>query len=44
MTTITLPALPYGYDDLAPHISKETLEYHHDKHHNTYVVNLNNLI
>jgi Fe-Mn family superoxide dismutase len=44
MTTITLPALPYGYEDLAPHISKETLEYHHDKHHNTYVVNLNNLI
>lgn len=44
MTTITLPALPYGYEDLAPHISKETLEFHHDKHHNTYVVNLNNLI
>ena len=44
MTTITLPALPYGYDDLAPHITRETLEYHHDKHHNTYVVNLNNLI
>src|SRR5690554_8079719 len=44
MTTITLPALPYGYEDLAPHISKETLEYHHDKHHNTYVVNLNNLV
>ena len=44
MTTITLPALPYGYDDLAPHITRETLEYHHDKHYNTYVVNLNNLI
>ncbi|AOA59027.1 superoxide dismutase [Acinetobacter larvae] len=44
MSNITLPALPYGYDDLAPHISKETLEFHHDKHHNTYVVNLNNLI
>lgn len=44
MTTITLPPLPYDYDALAPHISKETLEYHHDKHHNTYVVNLNNLI
>src|SRR5574344_2144184 len=44
MTTITLPALPYGYEDLAPHISKETLEYHHDKHHNTYVVNLNKAI
>lgn len=44
MTTITLPNLPYGYDDLAPHISRETLEYHHDKHHNTYVVNLNKAI
>lgn len=44
MTTITLPTLPYGYDDLAPHISRETLEYHHDKHHNTYVVNLNKAI
>ncbi|MHA3079037.1 superoxide dismutase [Acinetobacter sp. ANC 5502] len=44
MTTITLPALPYGYDALEPHISKETLEFHHDKHHQTYVTNLNNLI
>ena len=44
MTTITLPALPYAYDALEPHISKETLEYHHDKHHQTYVTNLNNLI
>jgi Fe-Mn family superoxide dismutase len=40
----TLPALPYGLDALAPHISKETLEYHHGKHHQTYVTNLNNLI
>src|SRR5437868_5982543 len=40
----TLPPLPYGYDALAPHISKETLEFHHDKHHQTYVTNLNNLI
>jgi|GEM_PF-3806872 len=40
MTTITLPPLPYDYDALEPHISKETLEFHHDKHHNTYVVNL----
>jgi Fe-Mn family superoxide dismutase len=40
----TLPALPYAIDALAPHISKETLEYHHGKHHNAYVVNLNNLI
>jgi len=39
-----LPPLPYAYDALQPHISKETLEYHHDKHHNTYVVNLNNLV
>ncbi|MBF0185727.1 MAG: superoxide dismutase [Fe] [Magnetococcales bacterium] len=41
---ITLPPLPYALDALAPHISKETLEYHHGKHHNAYVVNLNNLI
>jgi superoxide dismutase len=40
----TLPALPFGLDDLAPHMSRETLEYHHGKHHNAYVVNLNNLI
>ena len=39
----TLPALPYGLDDLAPHYSRETLEFHHGKHHNAYVVNLNNL-
>lgn len=40
----TLPALPYALDALAPHISKETLEFHHGKHHQTYVTNLNNLI
>ena len=40
----TLPALPYAKDALAPHISAETLEFHHGKHHNAYVVNLNNLI
>ena len=39
----TLPALPYAIDALAPHYSKETLEFHHGKHHNAYVVNLNNL-
>ena len=39
----TLPALPYALDALAPHLSKETLEYHYGKHHNAYVVNLNNL-
>ncbi|GLR25973.1 MULTISPECIES: superoxide dismutase [Fe] [Limnobacter] len=40
----TLPALPYAMDALAPHISKETLEFHYGKHHATYVTNLNNLI
>ncbi|WP_058909910.1 superoxide dismutase [Fe] [Entomohabitans teleogrylli] len=39
-----LPALPYAKDALAPHISAETLEYHHGKHHQAYVTNLNNLI
>ncbi len=39
-----LPVLPYALDALAPHISKETLEYHYGKHHQTYVTNLNNLI
>ena len=38
-----LPPLPYPIDGLAPEYSKETLEYHHGKHHNAYVVNLNNL-
>ncbi|KAA0972301.1 superoxide dismutase [Aureimonas fodinaquatilis] len=33
----TLPELPYAYDALGPYMSKETLEFHHDKHHNTYV-------
>jgi Fe-Mn family superoxide dismutase len=42
--TFTLPQLPYALDALAPHISKETLEYHYGKHHNTYVINLNKLI
>ncbi len=41
---ITLPALPYANDALAPHITPETIEFHHGKHHNAYVVNLNNLI
>jgi Fe-Mn family superoxide dismutase len=39
----TLPALPYAKDALAPYYSAETLEFHHGKHHNAYVVNLNNL-
>lgn len=38
-----LPALPYEINALAPHISQETLEFHHGKHHQTYVTNLNNL-
>ena len=41
---IELPPLPYAQDALEPHISKETLEYHYGKHHNTYVVKLNGLI
>jgi Fe-Mn family superoxide dismutase len=40
----TLPPLPYATDALQPHISKETLEFHHGKHHQAYVTNLNNLI
>ncbi|OQS39395.1 superoxide dismutase [Chromobacterium haemolyticum] len=39
-----LPELPYALDALAPHISKETLEFHYGKHHQTYITNLNNLI
>ncbi|HKI63083.1 MAG TPA: superoxide dismutase [Fe] [Burkholderiales bacterium] len=39
-----LPPLPYAMDALAPHISKETLEFHYGKHHQAYVTNLNNLI
>jgi superoxide dismutase, Fe-Mn family len=44
MAQITLPELPYAMDALAPHISKETLEFHHGKHHKTYVETLNKLI
>ena len=40
----TLPALPFAMDALAPHMSKETFEYHYAKHHQAYVTNLNNLI
>lgn len=39
----TLPELPYAYDALMPYMSKETLEFHHDKHHNAYVVKGNEL-
>src|SRR6478752_4418621 len=40
----SLPELPYAKDALAPHISAETLEYHHGKHHQAYVTNLNKLL
>jgi superoxide dismutase, Fe-Mn family len=40
----TLPDLPYAIDSLAPYMSQETLEFHHGKHHNTYVTNLNNMV
>ena len=39
----TLPELPYPYDALTPYMSRETLEYHHDKHHQAYVTAGNNL-
>lgn len=40
----TLPELPYAKNALEPHISQETLELHHGKHHQTYVTNLNKLL
>lgn len=42
--TFTLPDLPYAHDALQAYMSKETLEYHHDKHHQAYVTNGNNLL
>ena len=42
--TITLPELPYEASSLEPYISAQTLGFHHGKHHQTYVTNLNNLI
>lgn len=41
---VTLPDLPFAYDALAPLMSRETLEYHHDKHHATYVTKTNELL
>ncbi len=40
----TLPDLPYAKDALAPHISSQTLDFHHGKHHNAYVGKLNGLV
>jgi len=42
--SFSLPDLPYAYDALQPYMSAETLEYHHDKHHNTYVTTGNKLL
>ncbi|MEZ5813790.1 MAG: superoxide dismutase [Alphaproteobacteria bacterium] len=42
--TFELPELPYAYDALDPYMSAETLEFHHDKHHNAYVTNGNKIL
>ena len=42
--SFSLPELPYPHDALAPYMSRETLEYHHDKHHLAYVNKANNLL
>jgi len=40
----TLPQLNYASDALAPYITKQTIDFHYAKHHQTYVINLNNLV
>ncbi|MEM1039772.1 MAG: superoxide dismutase [Pseudomonadota bacterium] len=40
----SLPDLPYAYDALSPYMSAETLEFHHDKHHNAYLTVMNDMI
>ncbi len=42
--SFSLPELTYPYDALAPYLSRETLEFHHNKHHLAYVDNANNLM
>jgi Fe-Mn family superoxide dismutase len=42
--SFTLPELPYAYDALQPYMSRETLEFHHDKHHKAYVDTGNTLL
>ncbi|AQX27647.1 MULTISPECIES: superoxide dismutase [unclassified Bartonella] len=42
--TFELVELPYDYDALSPYMSRETLEYHHDKHHLAYLTNTNNFV
>ena len=44
MPEFTLPPLPYAYDALEPYIDTLTMQIHHDKHHQTYVTNLNNAL
>ena len=39
-----LPPLPYDYDALEPYIDEQTMHLHHDKHHQTYITNLNNAL
>lgn len=43
-TAFELPALPYGLQDLEPHLGEETLKVHHGRHHAKYVENLNRLL